>query len=241
MRTQTPAERRAFRAKAHHLHPFVSIGQHGLTPAVLHEIEIALAAHELIKIRVFNDERGEREALLARICDALDAAPVQHLGKILTVWRPAPESAAPVAKPRTARLTSAAKPGRTKPHGDDRRSRTTPAVPRARSPAAGPGGSASRRRQPTPGSGAAATFVDESRARRRHGSRPPADARGDARAKAKPYARRGPASAIAHEPAERPPRGESSGKSRKRATPGIGAARPRAAGPGARRRHRTPR
>ena len=84
MRTLTPAERRAFRAKAHPLHPVVSIGQHGLTPAVLHEIDVKLLAHELIKIRVFNDDRGEREALLARICDDLDAAPVQHLGKILT-------------------------------------------------------------------------------------------------------------------------------------------------------------
>ena len=90
MRTLTPAERRAFRAKAHSLHPFVSIGQHGLTPAVLHEIDVNLVAHELIKIRVFNDDRGERETLLARICSDLDAAPVQHLGKILTIWRPAP-------------------------------------------------------------------------------------------------------------------------------------------------------
>jgi putative YhbY family RNA-binding protein len=90
MRTLTPAERRAFRAKAHPLHPVVAIGQHGLTPAVLHEIDVNLLAHELIKIRVFSDERGERETLLARICADLDAAPVQHLGKILTIWRPAP-------------------------------------------------------------------------------------------------------------------------------------------------------
>ena len=90
MRTLTPAARRALRAKAHPLHPVVAIGQHGLTPAVLHEIDVNLLAHELIKIRVFNDERGEREALLARICGELDAAPVQHLGKILTLWRPMP-------------------------------------------------------------------------------------------------------------------------------------------------------
>ena len=50
MRTLTPAARRALRAKAHHLRPFVSIGQHGLTPAVLHEIDVNLLAHELIKI-----------------------------------------------------------------------------------------------------------------------------------------------------------------------------------------------
>lgn len=98
MKTLTSAERRALRAKAHHLSPCVSVGQHGLTAAVLHEVDVALRAHELIKIRVFSDERDERELLLARICDALDAAPVQHLGKLLIVWRPAPE---PVADEQT--------------------------------------------------------------------------------------------------------------------------------------------
>src|SRR4249920_2867723 len=90
MRTLTPTERRAYRAKAHPLHPVVTIGHHGLTPAVVHEIDVNLLAHELIKIRVFEDDRDARAALLTAICDALDAAPVQHLGKILTIWRPAP-------------------------------------------------------------------------------------------------------------------------------------------------------
>jgi len=77
----------------------VSIGTHGLTASVLHEIDVNLTAHELIKVRVFNDEREERERVLARICADLDAAPVQHLGKILTLWRPTP---APEAKPVAA-------------------------------------------------------------------------------------------------------------------------------------------
>jgi RNA-binding protein len=106
MRTLTSASRRALRAKAHHLHPFVSIGQHGLTPAVLHEIDVNLLAHELIKIRVFGDDRTERERLLAQICAGLDAAAVQHLGKTLTVWRPAPEperaAGTPKSKPAAA-------------------------------------------------------------------------------------------------------------------------------------------
>ena len=115
MRTLTPTERRTFRAKAHHLHPFVSIGQHSLTPAVLHEIDVNLLAHELIKIRVFSDDRGEREALLARICSELDAAPVQHLGKILTIWRPVPEPEAPVAAPGVKPDAGSGKRARAKP------------------------------------------------------------------------------------------------------------------------------
>src|SRR6185436_19426712 len=103
MRTLAPAERRAFRAKAHALHPVVAIGQHGLTPAVLHEIDINLLAHELIKIRVLGEDRDDREDLLARICNDLDAAPVQHLGKILTIWRPAPPPEPPPIEKLSAR------------------------------------------------------------------------------------------------------------------------------------------
>ena len=99
MPTLTALERRSLRAKAHHLHPVVAIGTHGLTAAVLHEIEVALKAHELIKIRVWSDVRSDREALLDEICRTLDCAPVQHLGKLLIVWRRNPELHREVAKP----------------------------------------------------------------------------------------------------------------------------------------------
>src|SRR5215471_2778021 len=100
MRTLTSAERRALRAKAHHLQPVVSIGSNGLTASVLHEIDVNLTAHELVKVRVFNDDRDEREHLFAQVCAELDAAPVQHLGKILMLWRPppAPKAISPVSK-----------------------------------------------------------------------------------------------------------------------------------------------
>jgi putative YhbY family RNA-binding protein len=100
MATLSSAERRALRAKAHHLHAVVSIGQHGLTPSVLHEIDVNLMAHELIKIRVFSDARADRDAMLERICGELGAAPVQHLGKLLIVWRAAPKEPAEKAPPR---------------------------------------------------------------------------------------------------------------------------------------------
>jgi putative YhbY family RNA-binding protein len=86
-----PDERRALRAQAHHLAPVVMIGNDGLTPAVLHEIDVNLLAHGLIKIRVFSDDRAAREGLLTRIAAELDATPVQHIGKLLVVYRPVPE------------------------------------------------------------------------------------------------------------------------------------------------------
>ena len=104
MNLLTAALRRELRAKAHHLHPVVSVGQHGLTPSVLKEIDVNLLAHQLIKVRVFADERAEREAMLERICDALDASPVQHIGKLLVLWRHAPElSPQPAARGRSRR------------------------------------------------------------------------------------------------------------------------------------------
>jgi len=85
-----PAQRSELRSRAHGLNPVVMIGAEGLTPAVLAEIDRSLAAHDLIKIRVFGDERDNRIAIYEEICDALDAAPIQHIGKLLVVWRPGP-------------------------------------------------------------------------------------------------------------------------------------------------------
>lgn len=86
----SPVERRALKARAHALEPTVLIGSGGLTPAVTGEIDRNLTAHELIKVRVMGDDRAAREDILNRICDGLGAAPIQHIGKILVVYRPKP-------------------------------------------------------------------------------------------------------------------------------------------------------
>jgi putative YhbY family RNA-binding protein len=69
----------------------VLIGDGGLTDEVLLEIDRNLVAHELIKIRVGGADREDRGSILQRICDRLEAAPVQHIGRILVVFRPRPE------------------------------------------------------------------------------------------------------------------------------------------------------
>ena len=66
------------------------IGGDGLTPAVQHEVDAALNAHGLIKVRVFSDERTTRETIFTTLADALSAAPIQHIGKLLVLWRPMP-------------------------------------------------------------------------------------------------------------------------------------------------------
>jgi putative YhbY family RNA-binding protein len=128
----TPAERRALRARAHALHPVVAVGHQGLTPAVVREIDVALTAHELIKIRVHDDDRDVREDMLARVCTELAAAPVQHLGKLLIVFRPTP---ATVSQPKRQRA----------PVANDKPSGTTRRKPRA--PDTGGKGAAQSSRQ----------------------------------------------------------------------------------------------
>ena len=86
----TPAQRKEKRADAHHLDPVVMIGGEGLTPAVVKETDAALKSHGLIKVRVLGDDRDAREAMLAQLCDELNAAPIQHIGKLLVLWRPIP-------------------------------------------------------------------------------------------------------------------------------------------------------
>jgi RNA-binding protein len=82
------AERKAHRAEAHHLDPVVMIGNDGLTPAVRKEIDGALKAHGLIKVRVLGDDRLQREEMFQSLADELGAAPIQHIGKLLVLWRP---------------------------------------------------------------------------------------------------------------------------------------------------------
>ena len=82
------AERRQKRADAHHLAPVIVIGHEGATAAVRREIDAALCAHGLVKVRVFSDDRAAREALLAELSSTFNAAPVQHIGKLLVLWRP---------------------------------------------------------------------------------------------------------------------------------------------------------
>jgi RNA-binding protein len=86
-------ERKALKARAHALDPVVHIGGKGLTDAVVAEIDRALNAHELIKVRAGAMDRDEREAALAAIAGRLGAEAVQHIGKVFVLYRQNPEEA----------------------------------------------------------------------------------------------------------------------------------------------------
>ena len=72
---------------AHSLDPIVRIGDKGLTPAVIKEIETSLTAHELIKIKVFGDDRELRVGMIDEICLKTASHLVQHIGKLLVIYR----------------------------------------------------------------------------------------------------------------------------------------------------------
>ena len=113
----TPAQRKEKRGDAHHLDPVVLIGDQGLTDAVTREVDLALKSHGLIKVRMFSDSRPDREAALALLADTLNAAPVQHIGKLLVLWRPVPEKAKAEARdergagPRVVKILKFSKSG----------------------------------------------------------------------------------------------------------------------------------
>lgn len=112
----TSAERKSHRAAAHHLQPVVMIGGEGLTEAVTREVDAALRAHGLIKVRAMVDDRAAREAMLAALAEQLRAAPIQHIGKLLVLWRPVPpkEAAEPQDRkpgPRVVKVVKFSKSG----------------------------------------------------------------------------------------------------------------------------------
>ncbi len=87
----TPKQKRHLKGLAHHLKPVVMSGQHGLTEGVLNEIEIALEAHELIKVRIAAGDKDERKGILETICNSSKAELVQSIGHVAVYYRRHPK------------------------------------------------------------------------------------------------------------------------------------------------------
>jgi RNA-binding protein len=97
--TISPNQRRWLKASAHHLKPVVTIGQNGLTEAVLAELEIALAHHELLKVKVAAGDRELRDAMIAEMTSATAAELVQRIGNVAVIYRHNPKKRAPMVVP----------------------------------------------------------------------------------------------------------------------------------------------
>lgn len=84
-------QKQILKGQAHSLKPVVLMGSHGLTEAVLKEIDLALKAHELIKVRIQADDRDEKNMIVSQICQNNQAELVQLIGNICVLYRENPE------------------------------------------------------------------------------------------------------------------------------------------------------
>ena len=82
-----PAERKSLKARAHKLDPVVIVGAKGLTDEVVKEIDLALKAHELVKVRAPSVERDGREQVLQEILSRTASQLVQQVGKVFVIYR----------------------------------------------------------------------------------------------------------------------------------------------------------
>jgi RNA-binding protein len=83
----SPAERKVLKARAHKLEPVVIIGAKGLTDEIVAEIDHALEAHQLVKVRAPGLEREARDDVLSTICKKTGAEPIQQVGKVFVIFR----------------------------------------------------------------------------------------------------------------------------------------------------------
>lgn len=90
----TTRQRAQLKARAHALEPVVQLGHTGLSDAVVAEVDRALTAHQLIKVKIGGTDRDARTALGDALGERTDAAVVQRVGKVVVLWRPTPEDAA---------------------------------------------------------------------------------------------------------------------------------------------------
>ena len=90
--TLTGKQKNYLRGIAHSKHPIVSIGNKGLTEAVIKELEIALEQHELVKIKLPGGSKIEKAAILSEITEKSNSESVQLIGNVCVVYRASEDS-----------------------------------------------------------------------------------------------------------------------------------------------------
>ncbi|MGH8236426.1 MAG: ribosome assembly RNA-binding protein YhbY [Steroidobacteraceae bacterium] len=84
----TEKQQRHLRGLAHAREPVVLIGQGGLSPAISGELETALGAHELVKVRARVGDRDQRDSIFAELAQQTSSALVQRIGNVAVFYRP---------------------------------------------------------------------------------------------------------------------------------------------------------
>jgi RNA-binding protein len=84
----TEKQRKHLRGLAHSREPVVMIGQAGLSPAITAELETALGAHELVKVRARVGDRDQRDEIFDELAKQTKSALVQRIGNVGVFYRP---------------------------------------------------------------------------------------------------------------------------------------------------------
>ena len=87
----TAAQTRFLRGQAHDLKALLQIGNKGVTPAFLAELDAVLEQHELVKVKVAGEDREARDAMIGELAEKADAALVQRIGHTAVLYRPSKE------------------------------------------------------------------------------------------------------------------------------------------------------
>ena len=87
----TAAQTRFLRGQAHDLKALLQIGNKGVTPAFIAELDAVLEQHELVKVKVAGEDRDARDAIIDDLADKADAALVQRIGHTAVLYRPSKE------------------------------------------------------------------------------------------------------------------------------------------------------
>lgn len=87
----TAAQTRFLRGQAHDLKALLQIGNKGVTPAFIAELDAVLEQHELVKVKVAGEDRDARDALIGELAEKADAALVQRIGHTAVLYRPSKE------------------------------------------------------------------------------------------------------------------------------------------------------
>ncbi len=82
----TGKQRRALRAKGHHLEPVVIVGQSGVTASILGALSQALHDHELIKVKI-NEGPETRHEAAQHMAEGTGAELVQLLGRTTLLFK----------------------------------------------------------------------------------------------------------------------------------------------------------